>query len=317
MFRTVGAADLFVKVLFKFCTVRGMTNDAALRIGELSRRSGVSPELLRAWERRYGLLRPTRSTGGLRLYTAADVDRVRLMQKHLAAGLAAAEAAALALRARAGDEAPASDLAPAVLRDDFSAAVDGFDEPAAQAVLDRMLAAATVDTLLGEMILPYLHELGARWERGETSVAHEHFASSVLRGRLLGIARGWGLGVGPTAVLACLPGEQHELGLIAFGLALRARGWRIVYLGADTPIETVEDASRRLDPSAVVLTAVSHERVQPMIAALTELARRHRVALGGPAAGNGAVDGSGVLVLGGDPIAEAARITALVEPRRA
>jgi DNA-binding transcriptional MerR regulator len=291
-----------------------MSNDAALRIGELSKRSGVSPELLRAWERRYGLLRPTRSTGGLRLYTAADVDRVHLMQKHLADGLAAAEAAALALRARTGGEAPAAELAPAALRADFGAAVDRFDEPAAQAVLDRMLAAATVDTLLGEMVLPYLHELGARWERGETSVAHEHFASSVLRGRLLGIARGWGLGVGPAAVLACLPGEQHELGLIAFGLALRSRGWRIIYLGADTPIETVEQASRQLDPSLVVLTAVSGDRVQPMMAALIELAGRHRVALGGRAADNAALDDSGILALSGDPIVEAARVTALLEP---
>ena len=85
-------------------------------------------------------------------------------------------------------------------------------------------------------------------QRGDASVAQEHFASGVLRGRLLGLARGWGLGLGPAAVLACLPGEQHDLGLIAFGLALRARGWRIVYLGPDAPIETVEDVSRRLEP---------------------------------------------------------------------
>jgi DNA-binding transcriptional MerR regulator len=290
-----------------------MSNDAELRIGELSKRSGVSPELLRAWERRYGLLRPTRSTGGLRLYTTADVDRVRLMQTHLADGLAAAEAAALALRAGTGGQAPPIALAPAAMRADFATAVDRFDEPGAQAILDRMLATVTVDALLAEVVLPYLHELGARWERGEVSVAHEHFASSVLRGRLLGIARGWGLGIGPTAVLACLPGEQHELGLIAFGLALRSRGWRIIYLGADAPVETVEEASRQLDPSLVALTAVSGERVQPVMAALIELARRHRVALGGPAAANGALDGSGILALSGDPIVEAARITALVE----
>src|SRR5690349_25147677 len=73
-----------------------VTNGALLRIGELSRRSGVSPELLRAWERRYGLLQPTRSAGGLRLYSADDLARVEAMQRHLAEGYAAAEAAALA-----------------------------------------------------------------------------------------------------------------------------------------------------------------------------------------------------------------------------
>src|SRR3954468_8105077 len=230
-----------------------MTDDGALRIGELSKRAGVSPALLRAWERRYGLLRPTRSGGGLRLYSPADVERVRLMRQHLAEGVAAAEAAAMALRAGVGDEAAPAALDPAVMRDDLAAALDRFDEPRAQEILDRLLAMATVDTLLSDVVLPYLRELGDRWERGEASIAQEHFASSVLRGRLLGLARGWGLGFGPVAVLACLPGEQHDLGLIAFGLALRAQGWRIVYLGPDTPIETIEDASRRVEPSLVVL----------------------------------------------------------------
>ncbi|HXV03786.1 MAG TPA: MerR family transcriptional regulator, partial [Gaiellaceae bacterium] len=78
-----------------------MSSDPQLRIGELSRRTGVAPELLRAWERRYGLLRPQRSEGGFRLYSGADERRVELMRRHLRRGLAAAEAARLA--AAAGD----------------------------------------------------------------------------------------------------------------------------------------------------------------------------------------------------------------------
>jgi DNA-binding transcriptional MerR regulator len=290
-----------------------MDSNGVLRIGELSKRSGVSPELLRAWERRYGLLRPVRSAGGLRLYTPADVERVRVMRQHLADGLAAAEAAALALRAGVGEAATPMALRPEEVRDDLTDALDRYDEPRAQAILDRLLAVATVDTLLSEVVLPYLHELGERWLRGDASVAQEHFASSVVRGRLLGLARGWGLGIGPTAVLACLPGEQHDLGLIAFGLALRARGWRIVYLGSDTPIETVEDASRQLDPSLVVLAATSSERVEPVMTQLRALADRHRLALGGAAGGNDSLEASGALTLAGDPIAEAARVTTLIQ----
>jgi DNA-binding transcriptional MerR regulator len=289
-----------------------MDSDGVLRIGELSKRSGVSPELLRAWERRYGLVRPVRSAGGLRLYTSADVERVRVMRQHLADGLAAAEAAARALQAGVGNAVTPLALRPEAVRDDLADALDRYDEPRAQAILDRLLAVATVDTLLSEVVLPYLHELGERWLRGEASVAQEHFASSVLRGRLLGLARGWGLGLGPTAVLACLPGEHHDLGLIAFGLALRSRGWRIVYLGSDSPIETVEEVSRQLDPSLVVLTAVSSERVEPVETQLRALAGRHRLALGGAAAGNDALTG-GALALSGDPIAEAARVTTLVQ----
>jgi MerR family transcriptional regulator, light-induced transcriptional regulator len=284
----------------------------ALRIGELSKRVGVSPELLRAWERRYGLLRPARSAGGLRLYSPADVERVALMQQHLAQGMAAAEAAALAVREAAGEEGARTALRPEAIRDELAEALDAFNEPRAQAILDRLLALATVETLLTEVLVPYLQQLGERWQRGEASVAQEHFASGVLRGRLLGLARGWGLGLGPTAVLACLPGEQHDLGLIAFGLALRSRGWRIVYLGPDSPIDTVTEASRRLEPSLVVLNAVSPERVRPALPKLRTLAKRHRLALGGAAARDAKLDRSGILALTGDPTAEAARVATLV-----
>jgi MerR family transcriptional regulator, light-induced transcriptional regulator len=279
-----------------------------LRIGELSKRSGVSPELLRAWERRYGLFRPIRSAGGLRLYSPADLERVRAMQQHLAAGMAAAEAAARVLRAE-GDEATAS---PSAGRAQLSEALDAFDEPRAQAVLDRLLAVTTIDTLVSEVVMPYLRELGDRWERGEASVGQEHFASGVLRGRLLGLARGWGLGVGPAALLACLPGEQHDLGLIAFGLALRARGWRIFYLGPDAPIETVEDACARLDPQFVVLHAVTGERLEPVAERVRALARRYRVALGGAAAEGDDVEN--VLMLRGDPVEEAERMVRVAVP---
>jgi DNA-binding transcriptional MerR regulator len=283
-----------------------------LRIGELSKRAGVSPELLRAWERRYGLLRPARSGGGLRLYSPADVERVALMQQHLAEGMAAAEAAALAVRDAVDEEAARTALRPAAIRDELATALDAFDEPRAQAILDRLLALATVETLLAEVVVPYLQELGERWKRGDASVAQEHFASGVLRGRLLGLARGWGLGLGPVAVLACLPGEQHDLGLIAFGLALRSHGWRIVYLGPDSPIDTVAEVSHQLEPSLVVLNAVSRERIPPVLPQLRSLARRHRLAIGGSAAEDETLEKDGILALTGDPTAEAARVTTLI-----
>jgi MerR family transcriptional regulator, light-induced transcriptional regulator len=310
---TIEKAVALVKELSRSCRVLAMANTGeVLRIGELSKRAGVSPELLRAWERRYGLLRPARSAGGLRLYSPADVERVALMQQHLAEGMAAAEAAALAVRDAVDEEAARTALRPAAIRDELATALDAFDEPRAQAILDRLLALATVETLLAEVVVPYLQELGERWKRGDASVAQEHFASSVLRGRLLGLARGWGLGLGPFAVLACLPGEQHDLGLIAFGLALRSQGWRIVYLGPDSPLDTVADVSHQLEPSLVVLNAVSQERVRPVLPKLRSLARGHRLALGGSAAEDEILERSGILALPGDPTAEAARVTTLI-----
>jgi DNA-binding transcriptional MerR regulator/methylmalonyl-CoA mutase cobalamin-binding subunit len=280
-----------------------------LRIGELSRRSGVSPELLRAWERRYGLLEPTRSAGGLRLYSAADLERVRAMQLHLADGLAAAEAAALAAETEPrADQAVA--LSPAVARRDLDVSLSGFDEARAHAVLDELLSTATLDSILADVVIPFLRELGERWERGEITVAQEHFASSVLRGRLLGLGRGWDRGIGPRVLLSCAPRERHDLGLIAFGLALRARGFRILYLGADTPVESIAQAARSARPHAVVVSAVSAERFTEIAGALRELAAEYPVYLGG--AGATTVGGE-FPTLTGDPVEEADRFAALTQ----
>jgi methanogenic corrinoid protein MtbC1 len=199
---------------------------------------------------------------------------------------------------------------------ELAAALDAFDEPSAQAVIDRVLATTTLDAFLAEVVLPYLRELGERWERGKASVAQEHFASSVLRGRLLGLSRGWGLGLGPLALLACLPGEQHELGLVSFGLALRARGWRIGYLGSDTPLDTLTKAADSLRPDLVVLSAVSDERVRAVGTELRSLAERHRVAVGGAGATGDAAEEVGAIALEGDVVAEAERATALAQSAR-
>lgn len=295
-----------------------MNEESHLRIGELSRRAGVSPELLRAWERRYELIRPTRSPGGLRLYSLEDLEKVRLMSRHIADGVAAREAAALASRATprgeagaAPDEGAATGAAfdPERARSELGRRIDEFDEPGAQAVIDELLAVATVDALLSEVVVPFLHDVGDRWERGELTVAQEHFASNLLRGRLLGLARGWGRGHGPRALLACPPGERHDLGLIAFGLALRARGWRIDFLGSDTPAESIVGAARTLRPALLVVSAAAAGLLTPLAAELSELADDHQVAVAGAGARDFDPGDSGVLVLTGDPVTEAERLT--------
>ena len=290
-----------------------MSGPSQLRIGELSRRSGVSPELLRAWERRYGLLDPIRSPGGLRLYSLADLERVRVMQQHLADGLAAAEAAAAAVQAP-GESTKAAGTAresPVAAVDQLAAALEEFDEPRAQAIFDRLLAEVTLDVFLSEIVMPYLRDLGTRWVRGEITVAQEHFASNVVRGRLLGIARGWGRGVGPRALLACAPGEQHELGLIAFGLALRTHGWRIEYLGADTPLDTIRGVANTLDVDLVVVSAVTPERIGELVTELRQISRVRRLAVGGAGAEGLEATALDALALTDDPVREAERVTAL------
>jgi MerR family transcriptional regulator, light-induced transcriptional regulator len=281
-----------------------------LRIGELSRRTGVAPELLRAWERRYGLLRPSRSSGGFRLYSPADEQRIALMREHLRRGLAAAEAARLAVD---GADAPAAEHVAdrSVLDADaegLRAALDAFDERGAQRALDDLLAAFTLETVLAEVVLPYLAELGERWAAGDATVAQEHFASNVIRGRLLGLARGWDGGEGRRALLACAPGEQHDLGLIAFGLVLARRGWRITFVGPDTPTESLVEAARTVEPDLVVVTATTPKRLTAIADPLRRLSRNVEVALAGAGATAAVGDRIGVPVLAADPVGAAASL---------
>ncbi len=292
-----------------------------LRIGELGRRLGVSGHVLRAWESRYGLLQPVRSAGGFRLYSEADEMRVRRMQAHLAGGLSAAEAARTVLREDRGDGvglAPSAgpDLAPSAGPDlaasmvsELSAALrqalDAFDEPAAQAVLDRLFSDLSLITVLRDVVLPYLAELGGRWERGTASIAQEHFASNIIRGRLAGLARGWGAGHGPRAVLACPPGEQHDMALMMFGIVLNRSGWRIDYFGTSTPVEELERAVEATRPDLVVLAATRPEALEPLRPKLARLARLAPLGLAGAGAAPQLASAVGARLMAGHLVTEA------------
>jgi DNA-binding transcriptional MerR regulator len=281
-----------------------------LRIGELARRTGVSPDLLRAWEQRYGLLQPTRTAGGFRLYSAADEARVQRMQSLVSGGLAAAQAAHLVLSG--GEAASRAVSVSATILDEeaanLTASLDRLDEQAANTALDRLFSAYTVETVLQDVVIPYLHRLGVRWEAGEISVAQEHFASNLLRGRLLGLAQGWGQGQGPGAILACLPGEHHELGLLAFGVALRRRGWRITYLGTDSPIGAVADTARSLRPAVVVLLSMNPDSFLDHARQIEQLAKQVQVVIAGPGATPEIARQTQTHVLDQDPVSAAETI---------
>jgi DNA-binding transcriptional MerR regulator len=257
-----------------------------LRIGELAKRSGVSPELLRAWEQRYGLIQTTRTPGGFLLYSAAEEARVQRMQSLVSGGLAAAQAARLILSG--GDPAPRTVSTSAPILDDaagnLTASLDRLDEQTANTALDRLFSAYTVETVLQDVVLPDLHRLGERWEAGEVSVAQEHFASNLLRARLLGLAQGWGQGQGPGAILACAPGEHHELGLLAFGVALHRRGWRITYLGTDSPIGAVADIAPSLTPAVVVLLSLNPDNFLDHAREIEQLTKQVPVMIAGTGA---------------------------------
>lgn len=295
-----------------------------LRVGEVSRRVGVSEHVLRAWERRYGLVSPERSEAGYRLYSEADVRTFETMRAHVGAGLSAAEAARAVLEGTPGAEPGLGEAALGVVRpghataheaeaDELRRSLEAFDDETAQEQLDRLLGQFSVETVCDEVILPCLRTLGERWAQGSVTVAQEHFASQVIRARLATLARGWGRGVGPRAVLATAPAERHDMALMIFGICLHRWGWRIRYLGADTPTEELTDMLTAAQPDLVVVTVTAPAQdVDPT--PFVGLAGRAPLALAGSHRAAELAEAVGARLLHGSPVAAAREVATTWQP---
>ena len=207
---------------------------------------------------------------------------------------------------------PSLDRALPASAADLYAALERFDEASAQYAFDRLLAEVDLETVLDAVVLRYLNELGERWERFEVDVAQEHFASQILRARLLALAQGWSGGVGPPAVLACPPGEQHDIGSIAFGLALRQQGWRIHFLGADMPVGDTGGAATSVGAELIVFSGAMPHTLYAVIGDLLQLGKECRVAVGGAGARAFNAAGDRLIVLDRGAVAEAERVARLI-----
>jgi DNA-binding transcriptional MerR regulator len=289
------------------------------RIGQLAERTGVDRERLRKWETRYALLEPERTRGGFRLYSSEDERRVRLMQRHLGGGYAAAEAAELA---REGVVSPA----PARLTDALPAAVvrrshrlleralRDYDEAAAQRALDDLLKAFKLEAVLRDAVLPFLRRTGDAWVGGAVTPGQEHFASTIIESRLMGLTPGWGSGGGPRALLACPSGERHTLGLLSFGIVLSRRGWRITYLGADTPTDSIAHAASTMRPTTIVLAAARRHAFTRRADELARLARAHRMMIAGAGATARTAETLRAGLIAADPVSAAIALSSHLRP---
>lgn len=299
-----------------------------LRIGALAERVGATETVLRVWERRYGLFSPSRTAGGYRLYGPDDERRARAMVEAREQGVPAAQAAAAIL---AAERQPGSDAARAAglgtgLRDrldevahasaagwvaDLLAATARLDHVASHQVLDRALATASVEVVVRDVLLPFLAEVGSGWADGTVTIEHEHFASDLVRSRLTLLGSGLGAGTGPLVLLACPPGERHDLGLKAFELVALRAGCRTRYLGADTPLSSVEGAAARTEPDLVVLCATAPQHFEAVADQLRDLARHHPLALAGAGATAELAERTGALLVEDDPVSAARHLRAL------
>lgn len=217
--------------------------------------TGVNPITLRAWERRYGLVKPTRTATGQRVYSRADIDTVHRILSLMENGISISQVgAALAARTEpvpAQREGPWGDL-----RKQMAAAIAQFDESRLDAIYGELLALHPIERVTREVLMPLLAELGERWLTRTGGIAEEHFFAMYLRNKLgARIHHRGAAATGPRLLVACLPGEQHEIGMLLFSLAAHERGYRLVLLGADLPLAEIGYAARRARCDAIVLSA--------------------------------------------------------------
>jgi MerR family transcriptional regulator, light-induced transcriptional regulator len=276
-------------------------------IKEASARSGVGMPLLRAWERRYGVVAPMRTTSGYRLYDDDAIDRLRAMRQLIANGWSAQQAAervrdssAAELTILAHPIVPASDGTPAGGPEGRAS----MEPDAASAITERMLEAArhlkaselesALDEAFGSarfevaaerVVMPALRAIGDAWERGEISVAGEHAASQAILRRLAMAYEAASAADGDRPVLVGLgPGSRHELGALAFAVAARRAGLPVLYLGPDLPVESWTAAAVGRDARAAVIgvaTRADARRATEVIGALREARPNLVLAAGG------------------------------------
>lgn len=236
-------------------------------IAVISRRTGISQLVLRAWERRYGAVVPGRTDTGRRRYSDQDLEKLLLLERLTRSGHRIGDIATLDLseleqlaRDFPPEPAPVTTPAPAAastLLGEALEAVANLDSARLAAVLDRSLLDLSKPQLRNDLLVPMLRTIGDHWRSGKLRVAHEHMASSIVSTFLSSLnARNRVAPGAPLLAVATPAGQKHELGaLLASGAASDA-GWDVLYLGADLPAEEVASAARARGAQAVLLSLV-------------------------------------------------------------
>jgi DNA-binding transcriptional MerR regulator/methylmalonyl-CoA mutase cobalamin-binding subunit len=238
-----------------------------------SRLTGLSPELLRAWERRYQIVEPLRTAGGTRRYRASDLERLRLVKAAVDAGHRISQVAALdplELLRRATPTGPPPQQAGL---ERILVALDRLDSEESQRLLTLEFSALGPVRFARELALPLVREIGERWADKQLGIASEHLATGVLRSMLGSALRpNAAARLGPTMVFATPSGERHELGLQSAALTAMGAGANPIYLGAELPVEDLIDAVVRTDAIVLALSLVTvpARQAERVIAALRE-----------------------------------------------
>lgn len=245
--------------------------------------TGVPEETLRAWERRYGVVRPSRTESGYRIYDEQELQRLRSMHALVEAGWAPRQAAA---------QVSAASPLRGPLEGGIDAAVEPFltaacelDAAALDHILDDVFARASFEVVADQWLIPVLQEIGARWVAGSLRISAEHLAVQAIKRRLVAAFDAARTSAhAPRVIMGLAPGSQHEIGMLAFATAARRAGLDVLYLGPDLPVADWVDAVVRQHAEAIVVSvplAVDVDAVSDVITAVRTAAPDVCIGVGG------------------------------------
>lgn len=223
--------------------------------------TGVNPVTLRAWERRYGLIKPQRTNKGHRLYTEQDVAKIRRVVELLQQGFAISQVGKILERSSEIDPAPqieANNDYWANYRADMLAAIEAYDEALLDGLYNDALSLYPHDLINTQLSTPLLRQLGQHWKDSADGIAREHFFTLYLRNKLGSRIHHTGLqSKGPLLLISCLPGEQHEVGMLMFAVNAVSHGFRVLLLGANIPLQQLPAVVSKRPCAAIVLSATT------------------------------------------------------------
>lgn len=225
-------------------------------IRTISEMTGVPTTTLRAWERRYGLLKPSRTPKGHRLYSAQDIELVREIVKLLKSNHTISEAIRITRNPELGG------LVSTTSEDHWQSyqqrilkSIENFNDQNLDRTYNEALSIYPVDMVNEHVIIPVLQTLGSSWKDKPAGIAEEHFFSAFLRNKLgARLHHDAHRAKGRKVFISCLPGENHELGILLFSLALLGHGYQVLYLGGNLPLQQIPLVAERTEIDAVLLS---------------------------------------------------------------
>jgi len=268
----------------------------------VAQRTGLTPELVRAWERRYHVVEPKRSPGGQRLYSDDDIEHLRRLHRAVLAGrsigqVAVLERQALAELVREDDVAPTAtatlpDESTRVVTDARTRALDALrhlDGPRLAATLRQAALALPVPVFLDALVAPLLWEIGERWEDGRMQPVHERLASVEIHHVLTWLVQNAPVPPdAPVLAIATPSGQLMELGALMAAASAAALGWRVAWMGPNLPAQDIVLGVETLRPRAIAISLVHQTRDPALHRELEAIARgvagRATLLVGGRAA---------------------------------